>query len=189
VAALIFGTVVAFLLAIPVTWGANESVRVKVVSDAWYQQNPKSRPNDATTIQPTSADCVYVRQARTIRHTERIWWLLALNPFVVVADAAPTAKQVNYLGFEPLQMISYGARTARMGATSDVLNECWPELLPASLDRASEQQLRLQRLDRVHPVWPYGLAFFGLVGAASTWVSIRRLRTPARTLARTAQSD
>jgi ABC-type transport system involved in multi-copper enzyme maturation permease subunit len=181
VASLIFGTVIAFLLAIPLTWGAHETVRVKVVPASWYEQHPQSSPDDSTTIQPTAADCTFVTQARTVRHTERIWWLLALNPFVVVADAAPSARQVDYLGFIPLQMISDAARTARMGGTSDVLNECWPELQPTGV-YLTAQQLQNERLSKVHAVWPYGFVFLGVIGAASTLIAVRRLRTPARNL-------
>ena len=121
---------------------------------------------------------------------ERTWWLLALNPFVVVADAAPSRKPVTYLGFEPLQMISDGARTARMGVTPESLNECWPELQSAQLTEGAveqpgqQQQLERERLNKVHPVWPYGFVFLGVIGAASTWVAVRRLRTPVRKLPR-----
>jgi hypothetical protein len=34
------------------------------------------------------------------------------------------------------------------------------------------------------PVWPYGLAFDVVAGAGSLWVTIARLRTPARALPR-----
>ncbi|MBE3074279.1 MAG: ABC transporter permease, partial [Actinobacteria bacterium] len=120
----------------------------------------------------------------------RTWWLLALNPFVVVADAAPSRKPVTYLGFEPLQMISDGVRSARMGTTADSLNECWPELEPipgegdGSQQFVKEQQLQRDRLNKVHAVWPYGFVFLGLIGGASTWVAVRRLRTPIRKLPR-----
>jgi len=191
VAALTFGTVIAFLISIPIL-STQQSVRVKVVPDTWYQEHQQANPEDnPSTVEPTAADCVYVVREQTILHTERTWWLLALNPFVVVADAAPSRKPVTYLGFEPLQMISDGARSARMGSTPDSLNECWPEVQPtiASLGDGAqqfqkEQQLKRDRLNKVHAVWPYGFVFLGVAGAASTWVAVRRLRTPIRKLPR-----
>ncbi len=199
VAALTFGTVIAFLISMPIM-ATQQSVSVKVVPDSFFQSQPVN-PDDQnspgpTPTEPTPADCVYVNREQTILHTERTWWLLALNPFVVVADAAPSRKSVSYLGFEPLQLISDGARTARMGVTPDSLNECWPELAVASLesqpnlgagvgvDNGGQEQLRRDRLNKVHAVWPYGFAFLGLIGAASTWVAVRRLRTPIRKLPR-----
>ncbi|MEO8519417.1 MAG: ABC transporter permease [Dermatophilaceae bacterium] len=192
VAALTVGTVIAFLLSIPIM-STEASVRVKVVPDNWFQQHQPAAPDDKTTsVEPTAADCVYVTRTQSIMHTERTWWLLALNPFVVVADAAPSRKPLPYLGFEPLQMISDGTRTARMGTTADSLNECWPEQSAALLSQqpdaggnnGSPDQLQRQRLNGVPAVWPYGFAFLGFLGAGSTWLAVRRLRTPIRKLPR-----
>jgi len=190
VAALTFGTVIAFLISVPIM-ATQQSARVKVVPDTWYQEHQPANPEDIpSSVEPTAADCVYVVRERTILHTERTWWLLALNPFVVVADAAPSRKPVTYLGFEPLQMISDGARTARMGTTPESLNECWPELASSPLANGGSQPqerqppLERDRLNKVHAVWPYGFVFLGVAGAASTWVAVRRLRTPIRKLPR-----
>lgn len=198
VAVLTFGTVIAFLISMPIL-ATQQTVRVKVVPDSWYQQNQPANPDEKTIIEPTAADCVYVSREQSVLHTERTWWLLALNPFVVVADAAPSRKPVNFLGFEPLQLISDGARTARMGVQTESLNECWPEQAVASLgvqpeagvsDEAAQQQFQAQeqlqreRLNKVHALWPYGFVFLGILGAASTWVAVRRLRTPIRRLPR-----
>jgi len=198
VAALTFGTVIAFLISMPIM--ANEqTVRVKVVPDSFFQSQPANPDGTGLTAPPaegpTAADCVYANRKQMILHTERTWWLLALNPFVVVADAAPSRNPVNYLGFEPLQMISDGARSARMGTTGDSLNECWPETQPtvalgdgtqqpqdqqAQERQAREQQQQLakaerDRLNKVPSVWPYGFVFL---------VAVRRLRTPIRRLPR-----
>ena len=196
VATLTFGTVIAFLISMPIL-STQQSVRVKVVPDTWFQQIDPANPDAKSMTGPTAADCVYVIREQSILHTERTWWLLALNPFVVVADAAPSRKPVTYLGFEPLQMISDGARSARMGTTADSLNECWPETQPPPTVGDGTQQLREQqaqqqqlqkaerdRLNRVPAVWPYGFVFLGLIGAGSTSVAVRRLRTPIQRLPR-----
>jgi hypothetical protein len=189
VAALTFGTVIAFLISMPIL-STDQSVRVKVVPDTWFQENQPANPDDKNAAGPTAADCVYIVRTQKVMHTERTWWLLALNPFVVVADAAPSRRPMDYLGFEPLSMISDGARSARMGTTTESLNECWPELEPSqglnsgSHEQDRAQQVQRERLKAVHAVWPYGFGFLGLVGAASTWVAVRRLRTPIRKLPR-----
>jgi ABC-type transport system involved in multi-copper enzyme maturation permease subunit len=198
VAALTFGTVIAFLISMPIL-ATHQTVRVKVVPDSWLQQNEPANPESKSSTGPTAADCVYVNREQQVMHPERTWWLLALNPFVVVADAAPSRKPVTFLGFEPLQLISDGARTARMGVQAESLNECWPELAVASLELGpgegggdvaaqqafqAQEELQRERLNRVHAVWPYGFVFLGVLGAASTWVAVRRLRTPIRRLPR-----
>lgn len=192
VAALTFGTVIAFLISMPIL-SSQQSIRVKVVPDSFWQSEtvrPDAQELTAPPTGPTAADCVYIVRQQTIQHTERTWWLLALNPFVVVADAAPSRKPVQYLGFEPLQLISDGARTARMGTTTGSVNECWPELQPdpgqgdGSQQQGQAQQLERERLNAVHAVWPYGFVFLGLIGGVSIWVAVRRLRTPIRKLPR-----
>jgi ABC-type transport system involved in multi-copper enzyme maturation permease subunit len=195
VAALTVGTVIAFLISMPVM-ATQQSVRVKVIPDSWFQDH---QPGSAeASANPTAADCVYINRVQSTLHTERTWWLLALNPFVVVADAAPSRKPLNYLGFEPLQMISDGARSARMGIAapdSGIVNECGPELAPSQAQLTTggpdgaafqEQQQKLERekLNKVPAVWPYGFVFLGLIGAGSTFVAVRRLRTPIRKLPR-----
>jgi len=190
VAALTFGTVIAFLISMPIL-STQQTVRVRTVPETWYQQHQPANPDDKLSfVEPTAADCAFVNREQSILHTERTWWMLALNPFVVVADAAPSRKPVSFLGFEPLQMISDGVRTARMGTTEESLNECYPELQsgPLAID-GSQQQFRQQqverlRLNKVQAVWPYGFVFLGFLGAASTWVAVRRLRTPIRRLPR-----
>ena len=86
-----------------------------------------------------------------------------------------------------------------MGTIGGSLNECWPETQPTFAlgdgsqqpqdQQAQEQQQQLakaerDRLNKVPAVWPYGFAFLGLIGAGSTWVAVRRLRTPIRRLPR-----
>lgn len=189
VAALTFGTVIAFLISMPVL-ATQDSVRVKTIPQSWYESHNPTNAEDKIAMQPTVADCVYIMRTQQTMHTERTWWLLALNPFVVVADAAPSRRAVNSAGFEPLQLISDGARSARMGSSAQSLNECWPELDPApgtgdgSQQFAQDQQLQRDRLNKVHAVWPYGFVFLGLIGGASVVIAVRRLRTPIRKLPR-----
>jgi ABC-type transport system involved in multi-copper enzyme maturation permease subunit len=194
VAALTVGTLIAFLITMPLMT-TQDSVRVRTIPQAWYEDHNPTSAQGKPAMNPTPADCVVIVREQSTQHTERTWWLLALNPFVVVADAAPSRTMVGYLGFNPLQMISDGARTTRIGAApvSAILNECWPELEPQPGEGDGSQQLRMEqtqqqaqraRLNTVHAVWPYGFVFLGLLGGVSTWVAVRRLRTPIRKLPR-----
>jgi ABC-type transport system involved in multi-copper enzyme maturation permease subunit len=194
VAALTVGTLIAFLITMPLM-ATQDSVRVRTIPQGWYEDHNPASDQVKPAMNPMPADCVVIVRRQSTQHTERTWWLLALNPFVVVADAAPSRTTVRYLGFNPLQMISDGARTARIGATpvSAILNECWPELQPQPGEGDGSQQFQMEqtqqqaqraRLNTVHAVWPYGFVFLGLFGGASTWVAVRRLRTPIRRLPR-----
>lgn len=155
-AALVIGTVIVFFLSFFLV-SSPGTVR-------YY-----GLPDEARTSAPTAADCRHLTRQEDIVHTERIWWLLPLNPFVVVADAAPSSLSDDPYGstFTPMRWISEGARAARVGSGYE-RNECWPATDGSALPVEVEGD----------PVWPYGLAFLLLAGAGATAVAIRRVRTP-----------
>lgn len=110
---------------------------------------------------------------------DRVWWLLAPNPFVVLADSAPQAPLKRH------------PRTGRPQPppVSDPLGEIGREVRQM---RFSPEEKRAY-YDRYYDgspewpsrrVWPYGLAFNLLLGAGSVAITIRRLRTPVRELTR-----
>jgi ABC-type transport system involved in multi-copper enzyme maturation permease subunit len=137
--ALQFGTLIAFALALPLT----------TTTETVYDEN---------------GTVAYVDEDQ---HPERVWWLLAPNPFVVLADAAPRLPErrpglgdVGPEPFDPLGDIGRSVREAR-----------------------DQDRDRFQFTDdEAAPVWPYGLAAnLGLAGGAM-WITTRRLRTPAQSL-------
>lgn len=123
-------------------------------------------------------ECEERTEVRTVTHTERNWILLGLNPFIIVADAAPTdleglaESDVANEGFTPMRYISYGTRLAKAGAP-EVHDRCWSDGAAASSeDRAVDEG----------PAWPIGLGVYALIGVGATLIAIRRVRTPIRRL-------
>ena len=97
--------------------------------------------------------------------------MLAPNPFVVLADSAPTPPLVfdpvsqrwqPGTDLDPLSQIGYAARLART----------------PTAHRGSESIVDQPA------VWPYGLGFDVLLGVGALWISTRRLRTPMHKLSR-----
>jgi ABC-type transport system involved in multi-copper enzyme maturation permease subunit len=119
---------------------------------------------ERTEIMPDGTRYTY-----DVSRPERVWWLLAPNPFVVVADAAPRVPPrfiENEWGgytddYDPLSQVGRSVRDLRNGYD-------WPD----GEDRPND------------PVWPYGLAFNVLLGVGAVAVTARRLRTPSHRLAR-----
>ncbi|GAB3073580.1 MULTISPECIES: ABC transporter permease [unclassified Phycicoccus] len=192
--ALVFGTTIGFALSAFLVTG-EEKIQVFGIPDNWYEthQPPAVDPADPTLTpeqidqlnkagQPTPADCTTFTRTVTLAHTERIWWMLPLNPFVVVADAAPSEPRKRgdqySSGFTPLRWISLGARSARNGPSAQATDEC--AMLTNTGDTGftdpSENALKTA------PVWPYGLAFLLVAGSGAAVVAGRRLRTPIRRL-------
>ncbi|MGH3931838.1 MAG: ABC transporter permease [Pseudonocardiaceae bacterium] len=111
-------------------------------------------------------------------YPERVWWLLAPNPFVILADAAPRAQpridprtgEELPRPFDPLGEIGKAVREARDPYRPG-------DILTADLSQVPPP-------DRSGPVWPYGLAFHLVLGGGAVALTVRRLRTPTRNLPR-----
>ena len=109
--------------------------------------------------------------------TDRTWWLLAPNPFVVLADAAPqipdsTDQNQSFEGvrardLDPLGQIGGQVRELRQTPLGE------PTLGFGFQD---------DRREDPKPVWPTGLAINVALGAGALWLTTRRLRTPTRNL-------
>jgi len=112
--------------------------------------------------------------------TDRTWPLLAPNPFVILADAAPRlpAKTDPVTGepldrpLDPLGGIGDSVRDARRSPESDVR--------PTGVILEDGPIPR----DDPGPVWPWGLAFNVALGVGAAVITIRRLRMPVYKLGR-----
>jgi len=113
-------------------------------------------------------ECEWREEEREIAHTERTWWLLAVNPFVTVADGAAMGSGT---GEDVLGGIRDGVRQLRAGPGGKV-DECWMDESGFEPDRSPS------------PVWPWGLGVNLALGAAGFVVAVHRLTIPTRTLPR-----
>lgn len=95
----------------------------------------------------------------TVLHTERTAWLLAANPFVIVADAVPAPVE-SYAGV--MGSLSENVRDAQRGGLGDV--PCLTESAPTTASPT--------------PIWPLGVGIQAAVAAVALVAGHRRLRTP-----------
>ena len=196
---LVFGTTIGFgLSAFLVT--QEETQKVYGIPESWYQEHqpPAFDPGDPnltqeqleqiqkSQVEPTRADCTTFTRRASVAHTERIWWMLPLNPFVVVADAAPSEPRkedgMYGSGFTPMRWISAGSRMARNGP-DEVAQECNNYLAQGPGDVIGEayEDPWDEALESA-PVWPVGLGFLLIAGVGAAVVAGQRLRTPIRRL-------
>lgn len=176
------GTLIAFGLATAVT------------TESYTATYEAPCPVDDTSCIPGSGRESY---ESTRERTDRTWWLLAPNPFVVLADAAPALPTQdpdrNRLGvqasdFDPLGQIGRVVRELRLppredpgwvavGPDGDPNSvRVYPEGDPGSVP------LRPGDPSAAPAVWPTGLAVNVLLGVGALVLTVRRLRTPTRTL-------
>lgn len=153
------------------------------------------RQNDQVLVWQAYGDspsnCVERVESMRRVHSERTWWLLAADPFVVVADAAPRptpgAVSRGVDDGDPLSTIGAAVREARLGpaaveswcyvADTDSLSAASPEFREAIRQRERD-------LAAMPAAWPFGLAANLAVGGAFVVLTVRRLRAPARKLPR-----
>lgn len=103
------------------------------------------------------------------------WLLLAPNPFVVLADAAPRSRiDLD----DPLAGIQEATRYLRNPEPEIVY-----EAPPPGGDPYAPPRLIQPIESEEDPVWPYGLAIELVIAIGALAVAIRRLRVPVRKLA------
>lgn len=203
-ATLVFGTLIAFLLG-AVLLTDQVTVKVNGIPESYWAAQAGPPPGESGPVvpgdgvtpaprdeprPPTEADCEVFDRRQDISRTDRLWPLLAMNPFVVVADAAPSRLADNGTfngGFTPMRWISDGSRDAKAGPpdSTEVQDECsfyvamGPDL--GSADEDAREAAERERRD-ANAVWPWGLAFLVALGLVSVVVAERRVRTPLRRL-------
>ncbi|MBO9568187.1 MAG: ABC transporter permease [Cellulomonas iranensis] len=175
---LTFVTVAALTVFSPVFFGltfpflsSTQEVQVYGVPDEYWMSLDDEDLASSTPPEPT---CELFTAQRTVAHTEATWWLLAINPFVIVADGAlPGTSDGTASVVDEVRETTQGLRATRLGAPA-VLDECWSE----ERDGAPAER------DAAGPIWPYGLAANLLLGALGFVTAVRRLRIPQRALPR-----
>lgn len=110
---------------------------------------------------------------------DRVWWLLAPNPFVVLADAAPVSGRV-LTGY---QFTDRGRVPIYRTPSMDVLSSLGNAVREVRKDPVAEV-LSGGAPSTGKALWPTGLLVDVLLGAVMVWVTSLRLRTPSRKLAR-----
>ena len=189
VAALTIGTVMAFGLATALT---SERYPITVQHPVCEDEDSYSRYAGPDAALPAGCTLQTDSYQGSRARTDRTWWLLAPNPFVVLADAAPTLQlpsdpydpglteqqqlqQQQARDLDPLGSIGRGVRELRRE--------------PVPLQQHIEQESSGTFVGRPEQpagarVWPYGLAFDVLLAGGALALTVRRLRTPSRSLPR-----
>ncbi len=160
------GTLIAFGLATATT------------SESYTETYEVTCPPDL----PPDSGCVEGTQTYPTSRvrTDRTWWLLAPNPFVVLADAAPALPDEEPV-FAPGSDVVIGQRAQDvdpLGQLGQTVRDLRRPPVPISSDGVLVEQPEQDGA----PVWPFGLAVDVLLGVAALVLTVRRLRTPTRTL-------
>ena len=104
---------------------------------------------------------------------DRVWWLLAANPFVILADATPTQYDESGNPRDLFGQIKFSVRSAQQPPE---LEQRWDDCAPVP-----EQQMSTPRevIEESTPSWFVGMALQALLAAGLLWWAWARTRTPA----------
>lgn len=121
--------------------------------------------------------CEWQTHTMSVWHHERTWWMLAPNPFVLVADAQPLAENPDEME-DPnlLSLLQYGVRYA-MTSEGTEQNQCWTSYENTDVNSPVDE---VEVTD--HMAWPWGLGFNLLLAGAGVAVAVNRLRIPTGAL-------
>ncbi len=131
---------------------------------------------DPVTGVPDPKYCTVVSETRvTVPRFDAVWWMLAANPYVVLADAVPTAYGDGGYPSDLFGVIKLGVRSAQLT----------PQMRPYYSDcEATPADSRSPRaiIDSTVPGWAVGLAIELAIAAALMAGAIAATRAPARRL-------
>lgn len=178
VALLSVGTLIAFALAL----GASTryvDVENRVLTQAYYERVEACPEADDACRAAVPLECETSVSPQSYTPTHRYWWILALNPYVVVADMVPIELERG----NPSDLfggISLGVRALQVPPEAP---SGWDECKPYASSGSGFTQPR-DLLEETVPVWWIGLGLQLVLVAGALWGGYRKLKTPAAKLPR-----
>lgn len=126
--------------------------------------------------------CVEVRNTGTAPRPDRVWWLLAANPFVVLADATPTAYNEFDTPVDAFGNIKLFVRGAQQ--SPDLVHDDWNDPCDGRAATpggyyADDHMTGRETIESSVPSWFVGLGIQVLLAGGLLAWGASRTRTPA----------
>ncbi|MET0304090.1 MAG: ABC transporter permease [Microbacteriaceae bacterium] len=176
VALLSIGTLIGFVLG-----GLVVQTPVEVRYVEYGYEEPSFDPDtgeyidpyyDAETGQYIDPPCTLGEPQTVVQpRFDLVWWMLAANPYVVLADAVPTSWTSDGSPDDLFGWVKVGVRSAQLSPSESTLSQCDP---PTSREL----------VEGTVPSWFVGLAIHVALGAAALLGATAVTRAPSRRLAR-----
>ena len=183
-------------------WGLPSDVQATYQAQVDHYWNEHPDGDGKGLPQPPIDKCTWNTEMQDSVHLERVWWMTVINPFVVVADAAPLPPRAyadlsKYASAsaDPLAMIRLGVRSLSMPPETE-RDDCvqlygqagynvdYDSAGNLHVTTASGTPVNVASPVKRRPVvvdaaiWPWGLGANLLIGATFLWVAVRRLKVP-----------
>lgn len=180
VALLAIGTLIVFGLS------AMLVLEERTMTSSYYTYPESSLDSNGIPEDGAVMECVTQTYRSEVPRTEYITWILAANPFVVVADAVPYSTEG--LPDEPAAGAPHGEPTDGPYYSPGVMETISQGVRAAQagpdVEQTCEESLQAFRpLPQGTPIWPLGLGLQVALAAGLLVLARRRLTTPAKRLA------
>jgi len=177
VAALTLGTPIAFaLVGTGITSERVEHYKTVVYDDTTGAPECTDGTTTSCIDDPAQQVCSDEDQVSTYRvpRFDYVWWILAANPFVILADATPSGFDAYGNPEDLFGQTRYGLRQAQIAPDLEVFySDC---------DTMASGPTPEEVVDSTVPSWFVGLGGQVLLAGVLMWWAVMRTRTPARRL-------
>ncbi len=176
VAALSIGTLIAFTLGGLAFQTEQRQTYIGIDYSQGGEFDPETGlPEEIICEQPTTF-------VSSVPRFDLVWGILAANPYVVLADAAPTT--FNEYGYpeDLFGQIALGPRSAQLPVESEVVYDECAAALAGDPSLGYQGDSPEEIFARTVPSWFVGLVIHLLLAGAALAASIARTRTPAGAL-------
>jgi len=173
VAALSIGTLIAFVLGGLAFQSESRSTFIGIDYSVGGEFDPVTGlPEDIRCLPPETYESPVPR-------FDYVWGILAANPYVVLADAAPTTFDRNGNPQDLFGSISAGVRQAQIPPELDRVQDECAAALAGDLDSAYTFESAEEIIERTVPSWFVGLILHVVLAGLALGGGIARTRTPA----------
>lgn len=107
---------------------------------------------------------------------DTVWWVLAANPFLILADATPTTFDEGGYPRDLYGQFKLAIRSAQVAPETD---QRWDDCAP---DQGQDYPTPRETIESTSPSWFVGLGLQLILAAGLLWWAWARTRTPARRL-------
>lgn len=191
VAAFSVGTLIAFVLGLSIGTSYHDVETRQPTSEYWDEllacQNEAGDDSDDydACAETVPLQCETETYPVPYVPSDKLWWLLAANPYVVVADSVPAHLDEWGGPADLFGIISVGVRSLQLSDPADAAafrDHCTPGGIGGPYGPLGEDTT--DPLAGTVPVWWIGLGIELLLAGALLVAGERRVRTPARKLTR-----
>ncbi|WP_427869245.1 ABC transporter permease [Leucobacter luti] len=174
VALLSVGTLIAFALAVGTTTKYVEIEYRSLSSEYWAEQAKCEPAGDPECVEAIPLDCETITSSVPVTQYDRFWWILSMNPYVVLGDLATTGTDPSD-GEDLFAIVSVTVRSAQIAPDT-------PRGWDNCVAPVTEEEAIGSETAGTIPVWWIGLLLQGALAAGALGAGYARLRTPARKL-------